>query len=188
MFKELLFSRIKNPANMTFEGEDRDEEIYYLFRKSVITNLPWVFIALFLIITPLIANSIVLFVNPQALEAIPAGRLTVFSFFWYLFTIGYIFQSFLHWYFNVYIITNKRIFDLDFVGLIYVNVSEAHLETIQDVTSTVNGSLRVIFNIGTVTIQTAAEQREFEFLDVSQPAKVRDIISDIVTEIRERDS
>jgi len=55
---------------------------------------------------------------------------------------------------------------------------------VEDITSTVSGATQMIFNYGNVVIQTSAEKREFEFEAVSNPAKVRDLISDLVMEIK----
>lgn len=97
-----------------------------------------------------------------------------------MFGFGFILQNFLNWFFNVYIITNKKIVDVDFHGILYKNISEAPLRNVEDVTSNVSGALEVIFNYGSVYVQTAGERREFEFENVSHPAKIRDIISDLV--------
>lgn len=183
MLKTLFRSCVKDPHNMTFDGEDSDEKILYVFRRSFITNLDWIFVALLLLITPNILNSIWAFTETSAQQYIPLKLALILEFFWYLFTFGYIFVNFINWFFNVYIISNKRIFDLDFVGFLYKNISEAPLSSIEDVTSNVKGTLRVIFNYGSVFIQTAAEKREFEFVDVAKPAHVRDIISDIVANL-----
>ena len=47
-----------------------------------------------------------------------------------------------------------------------------------------SSSFEVIFNYGSVYIQTSAEKREFEFENIPNPAKVRDIISDLVTKVK----
>ncbi|EKD99583.1 MAG: hypothetical protein ACD_22C00230G0007, partial [uncultured bacterium] len=41
-----------------------------------------------------------------------------------------------------------------------------------------------LFNYGDVTIQTAAERREFDFASVPNPSRVADILSDLVKEIK----
>lgn len=70
--------------------------------------------------------------------------------------------------------------DFDFHGVIFKNIAETTLDNIEDVTSTVRGAFGIIFNIGEVKIQTAAEKPEFEFSHIDNPAAVRDIISDLV--------
>ncbi|MFH1648120.1 MAG: hypothetical protein ABIA11_00090, partial [Patescibacteria group bacterium] len=67
------------------------------------------------------------------------------------------------------------------------DVSETTLSNVQDVSSKVKGTWGVVLDIGDIFIQTSAEQREFEFLDVSNPSKVRDEIADLVAKIKKRD-
>jgi len=102
----------------------------------------------------------------------------------YLFVFGFALQAFLNWFFNTYVITDKKIVDLDFQGVLYKNISEATLDNIEDITSTVKGTFGVVFNVGSVFIQTAAEKNEFEFENVDHPAKIRDIIADLVAETK----
>ncbi len=184
MFNILFGSSLERPKNTVFDGEDDDEHILYLFRRSFITNVDWIFFSMLLIMTPWVASLIFGLADDQTKSTIPYPVLLAVILFWYLFTAGYIFQNFLNWFFNVYIVTNKRIMDIDFVGLLYKNLSEAPLTSIEDVTSNVKGALRVTFNYGSVLIQTAAELREFEFTDVANPSRIRDIISDIVTNLK----
>lgn len=170
---------------MCFAGEDDDETIIYVFRRSFITNFDWMLVAVFLLFTPAIVGAIIEYGVQDPSKIVTPELAFVLSSFLYLFTFLYAFLNFVNWFFNIYIITNKRIFDLDFVGFLYKNTSEAPLTSIEDVTSTVSGTLRFLFNYGSVYVQTAAERREFEFHDVSDPAKVRDLISDIVSNLRD---
>ena len=78
------------------------------------------------------------------------------------------------------VITNKKLVDMDFIGLAYKNISETMLYNIEDVTSNITGIVGTIFNVGDVFIQTAAEMREFEFIGADDPSKVRDLIIDLV--------
>ena len=178
MLQALLSSHIRNPTKAFYDGEDRDEDILYLIRKSSITNIPWIVATIVLAVTPLL-------IGPYLLSLDPTRRLFTFTFstllivFWYLFTFGYALQSFLNWFFNVYIITNKKIVDIDFHGISYKNISEAALRNVEDVTSTIHGPIGLIFNLGDVHIQTSAERREFEFESVRKPAKIRDIVFDL---------
>lgn len=177
-------SFVKCPTNTRYDGEDSDEEILYILRKSFITNLPWIFGALILTLVPIIVNGIFIQLNTQGTPVVSGRFAFVATAFWYLLIFGLSFQSFLLWFFNVYIISNKKIVDVDFHGLLYKNISEAPLRNVEDVTSTISGTAQVICNYGLVTVQTSAEQREFEFDDVQNPAKIRDLISDLVMEVK----
>ena len=101
---------------------------------------------------------------------------------WYLLTIAFIFEQFLGWLFNVNIITDERIVDIDFYSLLYKEVSDCKIDQIQDVTYKMGGVTRAMFNYGDVFIQTAAERPQFEFLAVPKPDRVAAILRDLVTE------
>lgn len=180
---DLLFgSRLSHPYSCEIDGQDEDEKTLYIFRRSFITNLDWIFVSILMLLTPLFANAIFIAAGTEASSVLSPFFVVALNLFWYLLTFGFVFQNFINWFFNIYVITDKRIVDIDFVGILYKNISETSLDNIEDVTSTVGGALRIIFNYGTVAIQTAGEKREFDFEDVWKPAEVRDIIADIIVE------
>lgn len=181
MMKMLLGSKLRHPTHTRFEGEDSDEKILYIFRRSFVTNFDWMAVALLLLTVPFVVDIILLQANNATRAAISPFFIFVVHVFWYIFAFGFIFQNFINWFFNVYVVTTKKIIDIDVVGFLYKNVSEASILNIEDVTSNISGAKRMIFNYGDVMIQTAAETKEFEFADVANPNKVRDIISDIAT-------
>ena len=87
--------------------------------------------------------------------------------------------SFLIWidyYFDVWIITDKRIVNIEQKGLFVRSVSELKFERIQDVTVEVGGVIPTIINYGDVFIQTAAETERFVFRHVSNPYAIKDLI------------
>ena len=81
-------------------------------------------------------------------------------------------MNFLHWYYNIYIVTTQRVIDIDFIQLLYKKFSEARLDRIEDVTFTSSGFFAAVFNFGDVTIQTAGETREFAFDSIPKPSSV----------------
>ena len=98
---------------------------------------------------------------------------------WYLITTAFILEEFLSWFFNVNIITDERIFDVDFLNLMYREISEANLDQIQDVSVSIGGALRTLFGFGNVEIQTAAEVPKIEFNSVPHPDKVAKILREL---------
>ncbi len=173
-----LFSAfITQPQNVCFETQHTDEKILMLLRQHPIVNLKWILATILLIIGPAIVLSIFPF-----LAFLPAQFAVFASIGWYLFVFTFAIQGFLGWYYNIYIITDERIIDVDFYSLIYRSVSEAKLEKIEDVTSTMAGIGGTIFDYGTITIQTAAEKREFEFVDVPHPAQITKFLNEMILE------
>jgi len=92
--------------------------------------------------------------------------------FWYMITLAYALESFLSWYFDVYIITDERVIDIEFRNLLDKKFAEAKISMIQDVSSRVAGISQTMFNYGDVRVQTAAEIPELCFEKVSNPDKV----------------
>jgi hypothetical protein len=181
MLKTLTSSVIEKPQNTNFEGEDGDEEILYIFRQANITNFGWAFSGIILLLAPIFFNSFIISVNKEFPGLLTPVLVFIINIFWYIFVFGYIFERFLHWFFNVYIITSKRVVDMDFDNLLHRNISEAPLRNIEDITYTVSGTLPTVFNYGNLSIQTAAEKREIEFANVYDPGKLQDILSDLVS-------
>lgn len=179
-FMESLTAFLKNPEHVFFESQDDHEKILYLLRRHAITNVGWIFGAILMFVAPLVLMLLSINYSFDVSSIFPFKYQYIFVLIWYLITVVFALESFLDWYFNVYIVTDKRIVDIDFWGLLYKNVSEATYANIEDVTYSTGGVLQTMFNFGSITIQTAAEQREFEFDGVPNPAEVYDKITDLV--------
>jgi len=159
-----------------FETQSVNERIILLLRAHPITNIPWMIAALAMAIAPS-------FFRFTPLVGIVPDRFSlVIMILWYLITFAFVFEQFLNWYFNVYIVTDERIIDIDFVNILYKRVSETKLDKIQDVTYSQGGVIRSLFNYGNVYVQTAAESREFEFNAVPRPDKVAEVLRALVTQ------
>ncbi|MBN1263435.1 MAG: PH domain-containing protein [Candidatus Pacebacteria bacterium] len=164
------------PSNWRFETQEKKEKIILLLRRHWFTNLSWFLAGVFFFILP---GILFLFVS---FDFMPLRFRVVGLVIWYLVLAGYFFERFLNWYFNVFIITDERIIDFDFFGLIYKEVSDAKIEDIQDVTYRVGGFVRNLFDFGDVFFQTSAELPRFEFRDVPQPARVARVLRELITE------
>lgn len=175
----LLFSsKIENPDKVFFEGEDEGEEVLLTLRKHPVTNLKWFLIFIFLLIVPIPIKAVL---SEEILNFVPINFQLIIITFWYLFTFGYFLTSYLVWFYSVYIVTNRRIVDIDFNDFLSKKFSEAPIRNIEDITHHYIGVVQPIFNYATIQIQTAAESKEIEFELIPDPANVQDFISDLVT-------
>lgn len=168
-----LASFLMSPNGIHFETREDEEKIILFLRKHFITNIPWIFTAIIMLLVPSFITSL------NILNDIPSNFRFVFIMIWYLITTAYVLESFLTWFFNVYIVTDERIIDIDFYNLIYKEVSDANIDRIEDVTYKMGGVVRTLFNYGDVLIQTAAEVGNFEFLAVPYPDKVAKVLQDL---------
>ncbi|MDA1079482.1 MAG: hypothetical protein O2840_02215 [bacterium] len=167
---------VPKPLKTFFASQAREEEIILLLRKHPITQIKWIVSAVILGVLPLFLANFELF------SFFPANYLFAAHLGWYLLLLGFVIESILSWFFNVYIITDERIVDVDFLSLIYRNISSAKIDNIEDVSAQTSGALRSIFDFGSVRIQTAAEKTEFEFEDVPYPNKIIALINDLLLE------
>lgn len=164
------------PDKVDFETRERKEKVVLLLRRHPITNVAWILMAVLMIFAPLTLSVFpILFFLPDNFQFIAVLG-------WYLITTAFVLENFLTWFFNVNIITDERIIDIDFHNLIYKEVSDCKIDNIQDVTYKMGGVVRTIFNYGDVYIQTAAEVPAFEFLAVPVPNKVVRVLQDLMIE------
>lgn len=164
------------PDHVSFVGADDQEKIILILRKHPITNIPWILMAMLLIVMPI---PLVYF---PILSFLPERFQIILVLFWYLATTAFILERFVTWFFNVNIVTDERVFDVDFYNLVYREISDAELKDIQDVTSTIGSVIRTSFDYGNVTIQTSAEIPQLEFEAVPHPDEVAKILRDLRVE------
>ena len=174
-----------NPVGLRFETQQDDEVVLLFLRQHVIVNVPWIFLVLVLLVAPFIFFPMVTS-GLAKIVSLPVGYYIVGTFAWYLVTLGFAIAGFLRWFFNIYIVTNERIVDIDFVHLLYKQFSEARLINIQDITYKTGGIVETMFNIGNVFIQTASETPNFEFELVPNPEQIVKIISEASEEAKKR--
>ena len=164
------------PDGIKFVSKDSNERILLFLRRHPITNLGWVTITILMFLAPTILSLFPL------LSFLPESYRFIAVLVWYLITIAFTFESFLNWFFSVFIVTDERIFDVDFINLIYREISEANIDQIQDVTTRMGGVVRTLFNYGDVYIQTASEIPRIEFEAVPHPDKVAKILRELRVE------
>lgn len=162
-----------SPDGVKFETQEDKEQIVLLLRQHPIINIPWVLMAVILSFAPSLLTYFPL------ISFLPANFQFVAILFWYLIVLAFVVESFLSWYFNVYIVTDERIVDVDFVNLIYKEISDAQIENVQEVTHSVGGVVGTLFNFGDVRIQTASALPSFEFENVPDPGRVAKILEEL---------
>lgn len=169
----------ERPEGVRFETQEAQEKVILFLRPHIIVNFPWMMLVVLMILTPGIVLPLIFRFIKFPFE-IPPGYLVVGMLFWYTAIFGFALASFLRWFFNIYIVTNERVVDIDFFYLLYKKFSEARLSKIQDISYKSSGILSAIFNFGDVAVQTAGENPEFEFIAVPQPEKVVRTIGELI--------
>lgn len=169
----------QDPVGFTFQTQEADEQVLLFLRKHFITNVPWIILSLiFLTLPPLVSP---LFSNPDLpFGMLPTRFYTILGLFYYLVVFGYIFANFITWSYNISLVTQKRVMDIDFQDIIYTNVAETKIDLVQDVDYTQIGVFQSIFNFGDVFVHTSGNNPNFDFIQVPQPARATNIIEDLI--------
>lgn len=171
-----LKSFVAKPSHIFFDSQHAEERVLLLLRRHPVTQVGWIITSMLLAVAPVLFSAVGL------LDVLPVQYQFAATVGWYLLIIGFALESFLSWFYNVYIITDERIIDVDFYNLLYKNISAAKIDNIEDITTVAGGVLASVFNFGTVKIQTAGSVTEFEFEDVPQPAKVTAFLNELLLE------
>lgn len=156
-------SFLARPKIFSFDSRHDEEEIILVLRRHWFTNLSWIALTIIMLFVPIFLK------NVPLLEFFPANYHFVFIAFWYLITFAIAFEKFISWYFNVFILTEERVIDIDFDNLLYKHISETQINLIQDVTVSQSGVSQTLLNYGSVYIQTAAQVPRIEVLKVPNP-------------------
>jgi len=162
-----------NPKVLTFAEQEEDEIIYLAVRPHLISNISWIATSFFMLLVPLFFHYF------SFLDFLPFKYRFSIIFFWYLLTFIFAFEKFLSWYFDFYLITNKRIVDISFNNLLNKHFAQTDISMIQDVSSSVKGFLGTFFNFGDLLIQTAAEINQINFEKVPDPSKIIKLIKEL---------
>jgi len=91
-----------------------------------------------------------------------------------------LYRAFIDYYLDVWIVTNKRIINIEQMDLFHRRLSEQKLFRVQDVTAVQKGMFATLLDYGHVSVQSAAEQARFEFEQVPRPNEIARKITELV--------
>lgn len=149
-------------------------------RRHLITNLPWILKALLFMSVPIIFEIL----NNYGLISITflttTQQIIIGGFYYFAVFSAYIFVNYITWFYNISLVTNERVVDIDFSNIVFEDVSATKLSQVEDVHYSQVGLSRSVFDYGDVLVQTAATTNEFQFNSVPHPEKIIKIINDLI--------
>ncbi len=160
--------------DIDFETYEQGERIVLLLRSHPFTQLyigvNTALFVLLLVVVNLVLGQIFSFGQTFLLNCF--GILAILSYIWF---------CFLNWYFNVGIVTSRRVIDIDFDSVLYKEVTSARLDKIEDITVKTGGYIESFFDFGTILIQTAAtSEANVVFDTVPHPTDVIEAINKLL--------
>lgn len=175
----LFPSFLDKPSNVSFSDQEEDEKIELLLRQHGIVNIPWIFMGIIGFLTPVILVSQNRFFEFIQSWQVPNDILTAVFILWYMSILAYIINHITHWYFNIYIVTNKHLVDINFHNMLNRDFVEVRLDDVQSTKSQVQGIIGSLFHFGDLIIETAAERQQIHFASVPKPDAVKERIQDL---------
>jgi uncharacterized membrane protein YdbT with pleckstrin-like domain len=164
-------------STQRFEGQEDGEEVVMVLRRHrFVLYLPVAFLALMCLV-PII----IFYLYGKEIDSGGFASLSFFvSSLWYIgvWLLAFYFLSM--YALNTVIITNKRVIDNDQLGFFDRKVSELHMHRIQDVAVHTQGVIETFLDFGTITVQTAAVDKQFVFPQIPNPEAVKDTIMQVV--------
>ncbi len=171
----------QNPKGVRFQTQKPHETIILFLRSHFLTNLSWIIFTVILLTLPIIITLLLPLFRIDFLSSQTAARFTaIYVLFYYLMVSSYVFISFLHWFYNVFIVSSERIVDIDYSDIVIHNIAITNLSHIEDVNYTQSGFVPTLFNYGDLFVQTAGNERNFEALSVPKPREAAHIIGDLL--------
>lgn len=164
--------------DIDFPGRQPDEQIVIVLHRHWFVFVRHVAVLVVLAAAP----AVVIFIWSRiatfelADGSLSKTALIMAAALYYLFLWILIFGYWLDFYLDVFIITDKRVVDIEQSGLFGRTVAEQRLHRIQDVTSDSQGIIATALHYGHVYVQTAGQTERFIFENVAHPEKVAQTI------------
>lgn len=161
----------------------KDEKVIAIIRKHWFLPLLHTINVVILFFVPIIAVFLLIGVS------VPTGAESAFTFsisnpaylifgisFWGLILWLSFFTFWTDHQLDGWVITNKRIVDVEQRGFFKRDIASFRLERLQDVNTVVKGIIATFLNFGDIHVQTAGSEREFVLKNAPNPRNVKQII------------
>jgi len=165
-----------------FRHQEKDEKVELLLRRHWMHFAAPIVFLVILFFIPILLLSAVNSYLPFLLEAPFLKLVILILVYYFLFLWLYFFVIWTDYYLDTWIITDRRILDIEQLGLFSREVSEFKIFRVQDVTVEVRGILPTLLNYGDVHVQTAGEARKFIFRQVPNPHQAKQLILKLHTQ------
>lgn len=170
----------KDYTSLNFPGKHEEERIVMFFRRHPFSLIIGYISLGILFIGLCIGLLILLYIF--GVQNVPFWRTLVD--FMIVLSMLIVFHNFfvmwVHYYLDVYIVTDERIVLINQLDFFHRKVSEAEVENIQDVEIEVKGLFATLIGFGDIRVTTASADQDLIIFDnIGDPYRVKDIILDV---------
>jgi len=161
----------KEEQGIYFPSQTKEEKVFLLIRKHWFNYIPFAIFGT-LMILPIIAYFVIINYFSISLDPFYNVLIIVLGSIYLLSILAVQLYGFVSYYLDVYIVTDRRIVDIDQNGFFKREISELHLHQVQDVSAKVEGIFGTLLHFGDVHIQTAGERENFIFNSIPHPYSI----------------
>ena len=155
-----------------FESQREDEEVLLLIKRHLYAIFPEFAITFVMYIVGFIGIFIVPTLTPMVVEGFAYNVYVLVISLIFLFSTIFMFNNWLLNYMHVAILTTEHFVEIEQTSLFSRKISVMTLEKIQDVSSSQNGLINTLLNIGSLEVQTAGEAPNFVVEYASRPSEI----------------
>lgn len=168
-----------NSFTHAFPGQEKHEAMYVFARPYVLAFLPTTVLYVAIIGFSILGQWAVRFDWLYPLDHYYAnigiallGVLQLFG------TIVY-FVALLEFYYDIFLVTDRQLTDIEQRQLLSRSYSKLSLEDVEDVSAEVKGLFPTLFQYGTILIQTAGEKMNFRVENIRYPYDIAAMVLDL---------
>lgn len=174
---------------MDFPGKEKNEKILLIARKHWAMVFGHLGLSLLYFLIPIVIYFLVDYFLIAGISEFPFFPLIVLGIsLYYIFWNLFFFKGLIDYYFDVWVISDSRLIDIDQKGLFEHTSAELRLDKIQDIIVEIKGFLPTMFHFGTIKVQTAAQSQSFSLEEIPDPEKVKSLITSLQSKLRVSDN
>jgi len=160
-------------ARNNYESEARsdEEKALLIVRAHPITTLSWLLLGVLFAFIPFFFAD---FLGDLPLKQ---NQQLFIIIFWYALIYSYLLNKFYFWYFNLGVVTNQKIVDIDANNLLNTQTAATIINKVEEVNKKSLGLVGSFFDYGDIYVETAGENPNVEFLKVPHPSEIVKIIN-----------
>jgi hypothetical protein len=156
---------------------DPGEKVVVLIRKHWLIFTLRVVLVFVAALLPLLAYTLAPPISIESLAQVISGTAALFAYLLFvLFLWLLIFIDFTTYFLDIWIVTNRRVIDVQQRTLFSRDTTTLMLEKIQDASVEVRGILATVFNFGTLVIHTAGDNPDIVIHYAADPQNAKDKI------------
>lgn len=180
---------MNNEYYFTIPGKERfDEPIVVFTHRHIVSFLGQIVLAVLLGTAPIIFISLLYQLLKNGLNDLGIAAFIVVGSIYYLILAMVVFIEWICFYYDILIVTNHTLIDIQQKNVFNRQISHVHLLQIEDISSEIKGILPTLFAYGDVIIQTAGAKERTIIKHIPNPQQTAAMILKLHKEVVETES